>query len=276
MYAYQHRGLFPSSLSDEKPIEKVAILVAMPEEAAPIIKSLNLSRCDIGLQPELNLVAYRGIAKGKEIFLIVNGIDPNHGVAQVGTDAAVLNCFQVITLLKPDTIISAGTAGGYAARNTIVGDIYIASDNFMFHDRRIPLERYDAYGKGLSPCLDAPAMASFLRLKTGVISTGNSLSVSQTDQEIIDQNNVAAKDMEVAAIANLAQKFKIRVMAIKAITNLAGVNADAPSEFKKNFNLATMNLANIMPKVLDYIIGKTPKELRKPVSIVRNNIRSHL
>lgn len=40
--------------------------------------------------------------------------------------------------LRPDLIISVGTAGGFAARGAAIGDVFVAT-GFANHDRRIPL-----------------------------------------------------------------------------------------------------------------------------------------
>lgn len=261
-----------SEIHSNAPIERIAILVAMPEEAEPIIQALSLSLCDLKFNPPLGLITYQGKIENKTIYLVVNGIDTNFGVACVGTEAATLSTYETIRVLKPDTIISAGTAGGYENRGAAIGDIYISTKTFSFHDRRIPIEKYDKYCCGNYPCLEAPALAQALNLKTGIISTGNSLSINSDEQAVIDKNGAVAKEMEVAAIAKVAQLYQVRVMAIKAITNLAGLTADAPGEFKKNFTQATENLANILPKIIRYLLGKTPKQLQAPLSLINQDI----
>ncbi len=40
--------------------------------------------------------------------------------------------------LRPDLVISVGTAGGFAARGAAIGDVFVAT-GFANHDRRIPL-----------------------------------------------------------------------------------------------------------------------------------------
>ncbi len=256
----------------EQPIEKVAIIVAMQTEANPLIEKLGLQpNNSLGLFPALGLMSYSGKIKDKEIYLIVNGTDQTYHVDNVGTTPAALTAYEVIRVIKPDTIISAGTAGGFANKGANVGDVYISSTKFMYHDRRIPLGDFSSYGIGSFPCLEAPAMVASLGLKSGVISTGNSLTMSTTDQKVLMENNAVAKEMEVAAIAEVANKCGVNVMAVKGITNVVGVNADAPGQFEKNFNLATNNVARALPNVLEYIIGKTPQQLRTIISLV--NVR---
>ena len=130
MYAVEHSPTNIHPIPDNAPIEKIVILVAMMEEAAPIITALELTEYDAGLNPLLHLRCYHGKLKNRSFDLIVNGEDPQFGVARVGTESAAICAYEVITKLNPDTIISAGTAGGYASKGACVGDIYIASKYF--------------------------------------------------------------------------------------------------------------------------------------------------
>ncbi|OGO91347.1 MAG: hypothetical protein A3F41_00475 [Coxiella sp. RIFCSPHIGHO2_12_FULL_44_14] len=270
MLAIDHDKIL-TEIGSSRPIDKIAILIAMPEEAAPVIETLSLYSCDAGFDPHLGLQSYKSSLQNKEIYLIVNGVDSQYGVARVGTEAATLAAHETIRILKPDTIISAGTAGGYANRGAAIGDIYIGAKKFSFHDRRIPIEKYEDYCRGNYPCLEAPALASAFNFKTGLISTGNSLSINADEQALIDQSGAVAKEMEVAAIAHVARLYQVRVMAVKAITNLADIQADAASEFEKNFTKATQNLANALPNILNYLLGKTPKQLQTSLSIINPN-----
>ena len=61
-----------------------------------------------------------------------------HGVDNVGTVPAALTTYLAIQALKPDLVISLGTAGGFKAKGGAVGDVYI-STGFANHDRHIPI-----------------------------------------------------------------------------------------------------------------------------------------
>ena len=52
-----------------------------------------------------------------------------------------------INAFKPDIIINAGTAGGFARVNGQIGDVYVCN-HFTHHDRRIPVPGFEKYGKG--------------------------------------------------------------------------------------------------------------------------------
>jgi hypothetical protein len=74
-----------------------------------------------------------------------NGVSTEHSVCRVGTNGATLTGFASISTLKPDLVISGGTAGGFKARGADIGDIFV-STACMNHDRRIPLPGYDKWG----------------------------------------------------------------------------------------------------------------------------------
>ena len=61
-----------------------------------------------------------------------------HGVDNVGTAPAALTAYLSIQQLKPDLVISLGTAGGFKAKGAQIGDVYI-STAFANHDRHIPI-----------------------------------------------------------------------------------------------------------------------------------------
>ncbi len=254
------------SIIYDKPIEQVVLLVAMAAEAAPMIESMGLKKSELGLTRQLQLRTYSGKILGRTIHLVVNATDPDYSVDQVGTEAAAVSASNVLARLRPDTLISAGTAGGFAERGAKIGDVVMSRGGFFFHDHNIPMDGgYEDYARGSYPCLELPAVAHYFRLKSGVISTGNSLSLTAQEQGRIEQCGAIAKEMEVAAIAKIARQFNTRVMAFKAITNIVGLQKNASAEFKKNFELATQNLARVLPKILHYILGKTPQQLQAAV-----------
>lgn len=61
-----------------------------------------------------------------------------HGVDQVGTVPAALTAYLAMQAFNPDLVLTAGTAGGFAAPGGAVGDVYVGS-SAMNHDRRIPI-----------------------------------------------------------------------------------------------------------------------------------------
>lgn len=56
----------------------------------------------------------------------------------VGTVPAALTAYLAIQALKPDLVISLGTAGGFKSKGGEIGDVYL-STGFANHDRHIPI-----------------------------------------------------------------------------------------------------------------------------------------
>ncbi|MBN2690187.1 MAG: hypothetical protein JXR42_06315 [Gammaproteobacteria bacterium] len=233
--------------------KKIAIIVAMQQEAEPIIAQLGLlTTCIPELLPELGMQAYRSKFFDQDIYLFTNGIDKKYNVNKVATQPAAITALETIMAIKPDLIISAGTAGGIANKGLSIGDVCLGSDYYMYHDRRIPSGDSEQYGIGYFSCPDAALLAKEFNLKTGIVSTGNSLTLSQEDEKVLQEHNVLAKEMEVAAIAEVASMFNIPVLAVKAITNIVGIEADVAKEFKSNFNIAVQNLSETLAIILTH------------------------
>lgn len=76
--------------------------------------------------------------------------------------------------MKPDLIINAGTAGGFKRCGGSIGDAYIGT-HFKHHDRRIPIPSFIPYGIGSHKAFEVKNLIETLGLKTGVVSTANSL-----------------------------------------------------------------------------------------------------
>eukprot|EP00959_Pyramimonas_sp_CCMP1952_P110952 2321174-Pyramimonas_sp.AAC.2 len=64
-------------------------------------------------------------------------------------------------------------------------------------------------------------------LKVGVVSTGNSLDCTPTDAEVMKSNEASVKEMEGAAIAQVATMCKVPVIGIKSVTDI--VDNDRPT-----------------------------------------------
>lgn len=240
-------------------IERVVILMAMSGEAAPLIQKLGLAKATQKL-PGLSSDVYVGKAKGKEVFLVTNGQSLKHKVDKVGTQAAAVTTYAAILAFKPDLIINAGTAGGFEKRGAHIGDVYIGTST-NYHDRRIDLGDFKAFGVGTNDGLPADFMASQLGLKKGAISTGNSLDASDTDKELMEQNFAVIKEMEAAAIVELAQSMEqpVPVMTVKSITDIVDhlANTNTPEQFQHNFSLAVTNLAEKTAAVVNFVMGQS-------------------
>ncbi len=203
------------------------MVMAMAAEANPIIDRLKLS-AQGEVYPKLPMQLYSGKLGNSSIHLILSGKCKRYGVDHIGIQAAILNTHLAIDFLVPDLIINPGTAGGFIKDNASIGDVYLGHPHVCFHDRRIDLPGFKEYGIGYYPCYNSDNIAKVLGLKTGVISSGNSLDYTPKDLETMQSHNGIIKDMEAASVAWVSQLHGIPFIAIKAITDL--IDGDLPTE----------------------------------------------
>src|SRR5215467_15753566 len=88
------------------PLSTVVILVAMAEEARPLIEALSFQPLP-GIFAPLPMRAYEGHLKQLQIRLVLNGEDPRYGVQSIGTQAATLAAQAAIQAFRPDLLINA-------------------------------------------------------------------------------------------------------------------------------------------------------------------------
>jgi len=236
-------------------ISTIAVIMAMADEAKPFIEALGLKRAVSAFDSRLPMEVYTGAVDKAEIVLVVGGKDRRFGVDNVGTQPATLSAYLAIETFKPDLIINAGTAGGFKSKGADIGDVYIGSDSIRFHDRRIPIPGFSAYGVGSYRTPDVDAVATALGLKKGVVSTGNSLDMLPEDRLMIQSNQGVVKEMEAAAIAWVAELYQIPMVALKSITDLVDTDTPTQDEFLKNLNLASETLQEKLTAAVDFFAG---------------------
>jgi 5'-methylthioadenosine/S-adenosylhomocysteine nucleosidase len=234
-------------------MQRIALIMAMKSEAEGLLEDLQLRRQDQPFRSGIPFEFYAGNLASIQLALLISGTDPDFFVDNVATVPATLMTYLAIEKFTPDLVLNVGTAGGIASRGCEIGDVYLGSGTFCFHDRRIPLPGFDQYGLGGYPCYDTSALASALQLKTGTISTGNSLDLQDKDLQIIEENQAIIKDMEAAAIAWVCRTLAVPMIAIKAITDLIDTGAPTETQFMRNFQLAVRNLQLKTIEALQYL-----------------------
>jgi 5'-methylthioadenosine/S-adenosylhomocysteine nucleosidase len=244
-----------------KPIERVAIIMAMKQEAQPLIEEYSFYKLSKIFDAELPMEAYHIDKAGIEITIMLNGRDRDFDLDSVATQPATLAAFLAVQHFNPDLIINAGTAGGFAQRGSEIGDVYVSNRYIRYHDRRIPLPGFDRYGIGNYPCVNASKLATELGMKLANVSTGNSLDITPTDLAIINYETPVVKEMEAAAIAWVAHLYNIPFMAVKSITDLIDNQQTVEEEFIKNLAISSNNLKKKMMKIIDYLVGKSVEEI---------------
>ncbi|XP_022747987.1 5'-methylthioadenosine/S-adenosylhomocysteine nucleosidase 2-like isoform X1 [Durio zibethinus] len=246
---------------EKHPISSILIIIAMQTEALPVVNKFQLTENPHSSFPKgVPWVHYHGTYKDIKINLVWPGKDLTFGVDSVGTISASLVTYGSIQALEPDLIINAGTAGGFKAKGAGIGDVFLVS-HLAFHDRRIPIPFFDLYGVGLRQAFSMPNLLKELNLKTGRLSTGDSLDMSPQDEASITANDATVKDMEGAAVAYVADLLKVPAIFVKAVTDLVDGEKPTAEEFLQNLAAVTAALDQAVTQVVDFISGKCLSEL---------------
>lgn len=224
----------------------------MQAEAQLLIDHLNLTEDD-SFATGLPMRGWKGEIYNTHIFVAVNGKDQETELDLIGTQAATLTTHLAIEHVKPHMVISAGTAGGFTRKGAGIGNVYLSYPRVVFHDRRINIPGWDKMGKGFFSVWDTRNMANELNLKTGIVTTGNSLDMPPLDEEYIDNLGGEVKEMEAAAVAWVSSLYKIPMFCIKAITDLVDSEHPTHKQFTQNLNLAVNRLTESSIRVIDYI-----------------------
>lgn len=240
-------------------MERIAIVMAMGVEAAPVLAALGAAPID-AVAP-LPFEWHRAERAGCEVILAVNGRDPRHEVDKIGTEPAALNAYLVLDRWRPDLVITAGAAGGWGRAGGAVGDVYLNDDHFVYHDRRIAMPGYTDYGIGWYPGVDTRALAAAVGAKRGVVTTGSSLDETPDDRRMIDATGACVKDMEAAAVAWVAELLGVPVLAVKAITDLVDSHVDTVEQFDANLAFALHRLVDALVAVVDWCAPRTVAEM---------------
>ena len=237
-------------------VKTIAVIIAMEAEAMPLVEHLGLKKAETSpFVGPIPAVVFSGKVGEATVHVITNGKDAVFGVDSVGTVPAALSAYQILSVLKPDLLINAGTAGGFKAKGGAVGDVYLATE-FKNHDRRIPIPGFTEYGIGTMSACAAPNMRAALGLKEGVVSSGNSLDAPQPDMDNLKANDASVKEMEAAGIAYVAKMFGVPLIAVKAITDIVDGDRPTQDEFLENLTAAAKALQAAVPKVIEFAAGK--------------------
>lgn len=233
-------------------IRKIGLVYALQFEAAPLLKQLGFE----ALPPRDTAVPFRQFRaewKGLELFASVSGEDSRHGVANVGTNAAVLGTYLLLDSHSPDLLLNPGTAGGFESRGGRIGDVFLGKRDVRFFDRRTPVERYQEYCRGKYPVVSAEGLAKKVGAKLGHVCSGNSFDCPEIDRKHLDENEADLKEMEAAAVGWVAWMKGVPFLPVKAVTDFVEHHETAEAQFLKNYKAACHNLTEVVVKVLGAI-----------------------
>lgn len=186
------------------------------------------------------------------LSLLFQGKCPVHGVDNIATIPATVFTYLSLAALKPDLVISAGTAGGFRCHGAAIGDVYLGT-SFAHHDRRIPLPAFDAYGVWAVPAHPAPNLAAAAGLKSGGVTTGNSLDWHEADMAAMKTSGAVVKEMEAAGIAWACHLFGTPLIALKSVTDIVDGDIATADEFVANLAAASKALHDKLAATLAWL-----------------------
>jgi adenosylhomocysteine nucleosidase len=197
---------------------------------------------------------YDGKLEGKNIVLLRCGI---------GKVSAAVGCALLIHVFKPDFVINTGSAGGIDS-SLRFGDVII-STGLIYHDVDVTAFNYapgqlpgqpqifPADEKLIARAEQAvdelkqknilPANLNYCR---GLIGTGDTFMHQPESIAALRRRfpNVAAVEMEGAAIAQCCRLFSVPVLVIRALSDIAGV--ESPVKFDEFLPIASKHSAEMV------------------------------
>ncbi len=236
----------------DRPIGCVALLFAMEEEGRPIAERLSLGEAE-QLHEHLPARIRRGRLDSLEIIHCINGVDPIHGVDRIGTESATLTAWLLAETCRPDLLVNAGTCGGFESRGGSIGQAYLASGDLLYNDHKVPIPAYKEQAEVRIPTLDTGKLANTLGIRTGVVSSGASLTARPDEVEFFDREAVIAKDMEATAIGVVARDLGLPFLALKAVTDLVDHPEPSHEAFLRNLASTTARLTDHLEALLRFI-----------------------
>ena len=226
--------------------------MALRAEAMPVVQSLGLER--LPAWPSMPWIEALG-SHGGSTTIVVNGVDPLHGVDSVGTTASALTTALAIDRFDPRWVVSAGTAGGFASRGGHVGQVILSAGPIIHHDRRIDLDGYASFARGDYETADLLSEAAQLGFTSGPCSSGDSLDAPPLDLDVMNCHGTMAKDMEAAAVAGVAARAGCQFTALKVITDIVDGPDPTVEEFLSNLAHAGEALSEALPRLLKLLSG---------------------
>ncbi|WP_440162560.1 5'-methylthioadenosine/S-adenosylhomocysteine nucleosidase [Actinobacillus pleuropneumoniae] len=226
---------------------KIGIIGAMAQEVEILrnlmveAKVIEIAGCKI----------YDGKINNTQVALLQSGI---------GKVAAAVGTALLLELTKPDVIINTGSAGGLDA-NLNVGDIVISTE-VRHHDADVTAFGYEKGQLPANPAAFLPneqlvsvalkeTQTAGFNAVSGLICSGDVFvngaeKIAQIRQ---DFPNVAAVEMEAAAIAQVCHAFNVPFVVVRAISDVA--DKESHLSFDEFLLLAAKNSSEIVVAMLN-------------------------
>jgi len=232
----------------------IGIIGAMENEVSLLCETMGKFTAQKAGEFEFNT----GKIEGKDVTVLRCGI---------GKVNAAVGCALLIQQFKPSCIINTGSAGGIHS-DLKVGDAVI-STGLLYHDVDVTAFNYapgqlpgqpqifsanETLVKVAEDAVDELKAekilpASFTHCR-GIIGSGD---IFMHEPERIDAvrrlfPNIAAVEMEGAAIAHCCRLFSVPVLVIRALSDIAG--AESPVSFDEFLPVASKHSAHIVMRIV--------------------------
>jgi adenosylhomocysteine nucleosidase len=232
----------------------IGIIGAMEDEVSLLRETMG----KVAVQKTGGFEFYSGKIEGKDVTLLRCGI---------GKVSAAVGCALLIHNFQPDCVINTGSAGGVKAELK-VGDAII-STGLVYHDVDVTAFNY-APGQLPGQPQIFPVDEKLVKLaedavdelKTekilpgsfnhcrGLIGSGDIFMHEPERIEAVRRvfPDIAAVEMEGAAIAHCCRLFSVPVLVIRALSDIAG--AESPVSFDEFLPIASKHSAHIVMKIV--------------------------
>ena len=201
---------------------------------------------------------HSGRLEGSEVVLLRCGI---------GKVNAAVGCSLLIREFAPDFVINSGSAGGIAA-GLRFGDV-VVSNGLLYGDVDVTAFGYapgqlpgqprvftadsglaSIAEKAIAELKDEKTLPCDLNYLRGIIASGDTFMHKSEDIERIRRlfPDVAAVEMEGAAIAHCCSLFSVPVLVIRALSDIAGT--ESPVTFDEFLPMASKHSAEIVRRII--------------------------
>lgn len=229
---------------------KIAILGAMEEEVAPLLKFFADANCQMLETPHANNTFYS---------TTYNGIDLVIAYSKIGKVHAAISATVLIDTFKCTHLLFSGVAGAINP-DLKIGDVIIATD-LCQHDIDITAFGYEpgfipgskTFMKTCPTLLSVAeriAETHSLKVIKGCIATGDQFIHSQDKKDyLLEQFKADAIEMEGSAVATVCDAFSIPLFLLRSISDTADM--DANFNFEEFLDTATKNSSAFIIKMID-------------------------
>lgn len=231
----------------------IGLIAAMPDEIRPFLKrtgSFQRGKID-------GFSSFRFNVGSRDVLLLESGM----GILNAAKAAQ-----QMLAACKPEVLVNFGFAGAVAPE-LHVGDIIIAQRVLFRHNRLfseepgIAPERAEQTARVLGGISGVPFKSALGTL----VTTSGIVSKKELLGQLPQNAPVPAVDMETSAIAQVARKERVPLMAIRAISD----DADEELEFSiEEFTDRNMKIS--LPRVL-LSVAKKPRIIPQLLRLAKNS-----